>query len=289
MRATHTVPSDSPANDDQFGDAFFKRFTLRPSPLELEPGVSKTYPFPTLYHDVGCAIGIFLCDYDAARALMPDPKLIPVKMPRRRTLVIFSCYEYRSVLHVWPYNEIAMTIPVLANPGFAPTLLPMLLPALFPRFGYHVFSMPVTSKENQIRGNKLWGLPKVTRDIDIETRDGDCTTVAREEDGTPYFTLRVPTTGSATNFDVKGHLYGVLDGRVIQAQTCFKGVFNVNKHLGMLWRPRAPERPYLTLGDGPSAAPLRALNLEPHPFQLRYSQSMNAAFDLPIMGYDINR
>ncbi len=288
MQATTSVRADRPANDDQFGDPFFKRFTLRPAatPLDLGDGIVKSYPFPTLYHDVGCAIGIFMCDYQAARALMPHPKIVPVRMTRGRTLVIFSCYEYRQVLQVWPYNEIAMTIPVMAGARLAPPVLPMLADRLFPRFGYYVFGMPVTSKENQIRGNKIWGLPKVTQDIDIERRGDDCVTVAKEADGTPYFTLAVPTRGAETEFDVSGHLYSKLDGRILKSRTCFEGRFAVTKHMGVLARRGvAADRAYLTLGAGPSAAPLRALQIEPLPFQLRYTPSMNAAFDLPIPGF----
>ncbi len=291
MQASLKVQPDMPANDEQFGDAFFKRFTLHaPAPLELEDGIAKSYPFPTLYGDVGCAIGIFLCDYDAARALMPHPTIVPVRMTRGRALVIFSCYEYRQVLKVWPYNEIAMTIPVMANASFRPAVLPMLLSGLFPRFGYYVFGMPVTSRENQLRGNKLWGLPKITHAIDIDAAGDDCVTTAREPDGAPYFTLRVPKSGKPTDFDVRGHLYSKLDGKILKSQTCFKGRFNVTKHMRALWKKGlVPDREYLTIGQGPSAQPLRDLKIEPHPFQFRYTPSMNAAFDLPIAGFEIDR
>jgi hypothetical protein len=292
MQASLKVRPDMPANDDRFGDPFFKRFALRPapSPLALEDGVEKTYPFPTLYADVGCAIGIFLCDYQAARAMMPHPSITPVRMTKGRTLVIFSCYEYRQVLKVWPYNEIAMTIPVMANAGFRPPILPMLASGLFSRFGYYVFGMPVTSRENQLRGNRLWGLPKVTQAIDIDSSGDDSVTIAREADGTPYFTLRVPKSGAATEFDVRGHLYSKLDDRILKSQTCFKGRFAVNKHMSLLWKKNAsPDREYLTIGESAAAAPLRALQIEPHPFQTRYTPSMNAAFDLPIAGFEISK
>jgi hypothetical protein len=286
MEATTTVRPDRPANDDRFTDPFFARFALRPAPLDLGDGVEKTYSFPTLYHDVGCAIAIFMCDYEAARMMMPHPRITPVRMTRGRTLVIFSCYEYRQVLGVWPYNEIAMTIPVMAGARLAPPVVPMLLSGLFPRFGYYVFAMPVTSKENQIRGNRLWGLPKVTQAIDIERHGDDSVTVAREADGTPYFELAVPTTGAPTDFDVAGHLYSKLDGRILKSRTCFKGRFAVQKHMRVLARRGLPaDRPYLTLGSGPSARRLRDLGIEPQPFQLRYTPSMNAAFDLPIPGF----
>ena len=292
MQANLTVRPDKPANDDQFGDPFFRRFTLRPSdkPLALEGGIEKTYPFPTLYHDVGCAIGIFLCDYDAAVALMPHRRILPVRMTRGRSLVIFSCYEYRQVLQVWPYNEIAMTIPVMANATLRPPVLPMLLSPLFKRFGYHVFSMPVTSRENQLRGNRLWGLPKVTQQIDIDVAGGDCVTKACESDGTPYFTLRVPTSGAPTEFDVTGSLYSALDGRILKSRTAFKGRFNVTKHMrALLTRDLSPDREYLTLGDGPSAKVLRELRIESQPFQFRYTPSMNAAFELPQRGFEIDQ
>jgi hypothetical protein len=204
--------------------------------------------------------------------------------------VIFSCYEYRQVLQVWPYNEIAMTIPVMANARFRPPVLPMLASALFPRFGYYVFSMPVTSKENQLRGNKLWGLPKVTQQIDIEVQGDECVTTARDDSGAAYFELRVPTTGKPTQFDVKGHLYSKLDGRIVKSQTNFQGRFAVNKHMGVLRRRGlVPARESLTLGNSAAAAPLRALGIEAHPFQFRYTPSMNAAFDLPASGFDIER
>jgi hypothetical protein len=287
MDATTTVRPDRPENDDQFRDPFFARFDLRPgAPLDLGDGIQKTYPFPTLYHDVGCAIAIFLCDYGAARALMPDPRIVPVRMPRGRALVIFSSYQYRQVLHVWPYNEIAMSIPVLANARLGPPLLPMLVPGLFPRFGYFVFGMPVTSKENQLRGNKIWGLPKVTQAIDIEVSGADCVTVARADDGSPYLELSVPTEGAPTDFDVSGHLYSKLDGRILRSRTCFKGRFNVTKDLRALVG-RAAGRERLKLGAGPAAATLRGLGIEPRPFQLRYASSMNAAFELPIPGFEL--
>jgi len=58
-------------------------------------------------------------------------------------------------------------------------LLPMIADNMFSKLGYYVFGMPVTSKENQIRGNKIWGLPKVTQDIDITENQDTCEIVAK--------------------------------------------------------------------------------------------------------------
>lgn len=265
-----------------FSGPFFDRFSLRPAPapLELADGVAKTYLFPTFYADVTCAIAIFLCDYRRAVALMPHPSMQPVRMPRGRAVVLLSCYEYKRVMNLAPYNEIAMTIPVMVGGG-APPLLPLLMN--LKNKGYYVFSMPVTSLENQIRGTRIWGLPKIVETIDIEVDDERCTTVARDADGAPYFELAVPTTGSQKHFDETGHLYSMLDGTLLKSRTCFAGDFRVRTDFGRLWKKGAGgAAPALKLGRSPRADVLRSLEIEEAAFQYRFCPAMSSCFDLPL-------
>lgn len=283
MKPTLDLKAEMLPNEHLFTDPFFQRFALRhaPTPLALSETVSKDYLFPTLYADVTCAIGIFHCDYDAAKAMLPHPKMRPVRMTLGRSLVAFSCYEYKNVLNIGPYNEIAMTIPVLFDPKIDVPVAPMVVSG-FPGFGYYVFSMPVTSKENQLRGNKLWGLPKVTEEIDVFEERGDCVTVAKDDAGAEYFRLRVPMSGKPARFDVSTVLYSELDGKLLKSPTNFRGTFNVTKHMGLLARKNAkPDRTYLTIGQGKGSETLRNLKLEEHPFQFRYIRGLTSAFDLP--------
>ncbi|MCP4671034.1 MAG: acetoacetate decarboxylase family protein, partial [Desulfobacula sp.] len=265
MKATYDFDEKMVDNKDKFENEFFSRFSLRHAlqPLQLNDSVSKDYKFPTFYSDVTCAIGIFLCSYDKAYNLVRQkfgPKVKPVCMTRQRSLVVFSCYEYKNVMNVAPYNEIAMTIPIMVDPMVNVPLLPMIMDKLFSNFGFYVFSMPVTSKENQIRGNKIWGLPKVTQEIDIEENGGDCVIYAKEESGEPYFKLTVPTGGKPTDFDVTSNLYSRLNGYFLQSETNFKATFNVKKHMDLLVKKNAtPDRTYLILGDTPSAKVLKDL------------------------------
>ena len=170
MKPNTRLDPDLVDNGDHFTDEFFRRFDLRPAPepLALSDEVSKSYSFPTFYTDVTCAIAIFLCDRSRAQAMMPHPSMQPVKMPGGRSVVLFSCYEYKNVMNIAPYNEIAMTIPIMVGGGWAPPVLPLVMD--FRSKGYYVFSMPVTSLENQIRGTSIWGLPKVVEEIEISDR-----------------------------------------------------------------------------------------------------------------------
>lgn len=275
------------ANEAEFSDAFFQQFVLRSAkqPLKLTDSISKDYQFPTLYGNVTCAIGIFLCDYKKAQAMLPHPKMKPISMPKGRALVTFSCYEYQSVRGVAPYNEIAMTIPVMIDPSINVPVLPVIMDSLFKKFGYYVFHMPVTSLENRIRGNDIWGLPKVVDTINIKVEQNISKTSAIDEWGNEYFSLSVPTTGKATDFDVKSNIYSKLGNNLLQSPTQFKAQFNVNKYMNRLWQKGGKDPGLLTLGKGPYGDLLRTLEIDPQPFQFRYAAHMNACFHLPNEDY----
>ncbi len=271
-------------NKDKFDHDFFKRFELthaRP-PLELSETVSKQYLFPTLYGDVRCAIGIFLCDYDAAKAMMPHSSMQPLSMSGGRALVAFSNYTYRNVLGVRPYNEIAMAIPVLTGAAINPPVLPIVMDRWFAKFGYYIFSMPVTSLENRIRGRNIWGLPKDVNRLDIDVEGDVCTTVAFNEQGDKYLEISVPTQGTSQDFDVESNLYSVLDGLLLQSPTYFKGTFNLTKNMGKLFgrNPANAKSALAIVGDSVEAQRLRDLKIDPVPFQTRYTNSMNSCFAL---------
>jgi hypothetical protein len=287
MKPNNIIEPGLLANQDQFTDEFFRQFKLRSNkqPLKLSNEISKDYQFPTLYGNVTCAIGVFLCNYDKAQAMLPHPKMKPVAMPKGRALVTFSCYEYQQVLGLAPYNEIAMTIPVMIDPGVNVPVLPMIMDGMFRRFGYYVFHMPVTSLENRIRGNNIWGLPKVVDTIEISVNNGTSKTVATDKQGNEYFALSVPTSGKTTNFDVRSNIYSKLGKQLLQSPTQFKASFNVTKHMNRLWKTGGDDPGVLSIGKGPYADLLRKLNIEPQPFQFRYAAYMNACFDLPNVDY----
>jgi len=282
MKADFNLVPDIPDNEDEFTSDFYKRFTLRKNtqPLQISDEISKDFSFPTFYKNVSCGIGIFMCNFDKAQAVLSHSSMKPVRMPGNRAVVIFSCYEYKNVMNMQPYNEIAMTIPLLMDPGISVPVLPLISKA-FKNFGYHVFSMPVTSEENRIRGQKIWGIPKVTERIDIEQKDGFSTTIAYDENDKEYFRLKVPMNGKAASFDETGQLYSILNNDIIKAQTNFKGDFKVNKHMGLLFnKGKKSNDPLLNLGDSPRAEVLKSLEIEESVFQTRWCPNMEACFDL---------
>ena len=286
MKATWDIPEELLDNESEFRNDFYQRFVLRKAqqPLKMNEQVSKDYLFPTFYGDVSCAMAVHMCSYDKAAALLAEqlsPDIVPVRMTRGRALVAFSCYEYKKVLGVPPYNEIAIAIPVMVNPGISVPVLPMIIDK-FSRFGYYIAGMPVTSKENTIRGRKIWGLPKVTQDIDIYHEAGECVVKAMDNNGDVYLSLRIPMDGEPTGFDVTSYLYSQLNGKLCRSRTDFKATFNVKKNMQLLFKKdEKPQRPFIELGQTSFAPLLKRLEIEETPFQTRYAQHMSSCFDLP--------
>jgi hypothetical protein len=271
-------------NPEFFDSEFFNRFGLRPAPgpLQLTASIEKLYQFPAFYADVTCAMAIFFCSYQRAKEMLPHPGMEPVRMGRNRALVVFSCYEYRHVMGISPYNEIAMTIPVLINPVVNIPVLPMILPG-FKNFGYYCYSMPVTSLENKIRGHEFWGLPKVVEEISITIKDNICRAQAIDHQQNSYFELRVPIEGKKKHFDVSSYLYSIKNQDLRQSKTCFQGNFTLIKFMDVLFKKgKKPDLEYLRIGPGPSGQVLKNLEIEAHPFQLRFCLGMNSCFDLPV-------
>jgi hypothetical protein len=272
------------ANEDKFQDPFYRRFQLKKRKVKLTDSMEKEYDFPTLYGDVTCAQAIFLCSLEAAQALMPHPAVQPVRALKKHAVMAVSCYEYKNVLGIPPYNEIAFTIAVDVEKKKSPVLLPLMRNSYS---GYFVFSMPVTSRENCLRGNNIWGLPKVTQEINIDV-SGSEAIVTAFDNGAEYFRLRVPKKGKPTPMDETTYLFPKISGIVHKAQTNFKGDFLIKKNLGVLLNPgKVPAEPFLTIGDTPSGRALKNLQLAPMPLQMRYVEHMTACFDYYDEKYEL--
>jgi len=272
------------SNEDKFKDPFYGRFKLKKRKVKLTGTMEKEYDFPTLYGDVTCCQAIFLCSLSAAQSLMPHSAVKPVRALKNHAVMAVSCYEYKNVLGIPPYNEIAFTIAVDVGKEKSPVLLPLMRNSYS---GYFVFSMPVTSKENCLRGNNIWGLPKVTQEIDIDS-GGSEVTVTAFEGGREYFRLRVPKKGKATAMDETTYLFPKLNGVVHRAQTNFKGDFLIKKNLGVLLNPgKVPAKPFLAIGDTACGRVLKNLQISPMPLQLRYVEHMMACFDYYDESYEL--
>lgn len=275
-----SYPPDLLENGKDFQSGFHTQFSLRVQDLRLDDKVTKGYYFPTLYADVTVSIAMFFCSAKAAKGVLPDPNMSPVNMGLGRSLCILSSYQYGKVRGIAPYNEIAMSIPILVGQKQRFPLLPLLTS---PRgFGYYVFSMPVTTLENQIRGVKLWGLPKVVQEINLYPEGEDYVTEAKDEAGEKYLEFRVPRKGRVKRVTDGTDLISVKEGAMVRSHSESTGKFSVSSfNQTLVRRGMKPLKPYLWLGTSGAAKILKQLQLEPQPFQTRFATGVSSMFDLP--------
>lgn len=286
MKATRQVPAELFDNETEFNSSFFKQFDLikRQPALDLGEGIVKDYKFPTFYGDTECVQVGFLCDYDAAQKLMPSPELKPLNMLNGRSLVIIAAYRYNKVLNVVPYNEIAVTIPVLKQPALNLPILPLLKPN-YKNFGFYVLDMPVTSLENQIRGTEIWGLPKTVNDIEINSSDKNISVNANNSQGEDYLQLTLPIPDKTEDLKLQNQLFSFLNNQMLQSENKAEALFKSKKNLAQLLssnnKTSLDDSPYISLGNCAEANRLRQLKLYGEPLMIRYTDKMEASFSLP--------
>ncbi len=283
MKPSNTFSDELVDNRNRFQSDFFKKFALRraPSPLALNDKISKDYLFPTFYTEVTSAVAVFFCSYEKALKALPDTNLKPVSMGQGRALLALSSYQYGTVLGIPAYNEVAVTIPVVLRQSINPPLLPLLFSGLT-GMGYYVASMPVTSKENEIRGHKIWGLPKVLEEISFSKEGGSFHTQVKEASGETYLKFRVPLDGKESEIGQVTHLYSKFNGRLRKSKSESVGKFKTTKYPRALFKKSLkPKESYLVLGNSPSGLALKNLEIEAHPFEVRYSDAVSSMFDLP--------
>lgn len=285
MKINKIISASPVDNKERFNDAFFERFSQNKQKVRLSKNVFKIYSFPTFYKDVKFATIAFFCSYKKALELMPHPKIRPVRMNRNKALIIFSCYQYKTVNEIEPYNEVGFLIPVLANHGFCMPILPLLLGKYLKNFGYHVVRMPVTSLESKIRGDEIWGLPKQVNEIDYSIEGKYYVCRVREEDGMDIVKVAVPMTGGSTHLDETAFLFTKKKNRILKSQAWFKGHFLVNRFTRQIYRPTVPNQRYIEIGPSETGRLLKYLEIEKHPFQTRISFDLTSAFDLPLNNF----
>ena len=269
-------------NYQVFTDDFFSPFKDKQINYELQltNSISKTFKFPTFFKGTENGLGIFLCSYEKLKKHMPNQNLDPVRMPGGRAVFAISCFKYMHIQEMQAYNEISFTVPVVTKGHLNIPFLTMAAKNLS-NIGYYVFSMPVNSEENNIRGNKIWGLPKFNTRIDISTNTDKMHTVLYDGEQ-PYIELTYPTHGHEKNFREDINVYSFLNTQFLKARVVYTGKYKVNRHLGVaLSKSASANSEFIKINDTPRGKILKDLEIDSMPFETRYSNNVLSALHLP--------
>lgn len=184
---------------------FFAGVERRLRPLPLSDGSSVEFPLRS-YAGVMMALSLTVA-YDAAAALPPARHFVPVRLTRRRALLVLIAVEYTRKC-IGPYREVLAALPILRGARWNPPLVPALLKDRWPGFGLYLTHIGVTTERARIVGWEILGFPKILVDI-VFSEDGRRRTCAVMEDRTPILSFSVATPAARRLRRSEMHVYSL--------------------------------------------------------------------------------
>ncbi len=197
----------------------------------------------------------FPCDAQKAAALLPGGELHPFRMPDGRALLVVTVIDYRTT-DIGSYVEYSIAIACTHGPTPAPRLLPALFRYRY-GLGQYVLDLPVSTEVSVKGGKGIWGMPKHQASLDFVIGDE---WVSSQYDLDGQLVLRV---------DVKRPRRSWLTLSLGAANYCaFRGMLmksyiSFGARAGVRLFDKTAAR--LTFGEHPRIAPVRALDVDPHP------------------------
>ena len=205
---------------------------------------------PAKYYRTDAFAGVFSADDAAIRAVLPTPELHPAHLPGGQAVVMISAFNYLET-SIGPYGEVMIAVPCVLGHD-APPLLPLLMEARYPGFGYFVLHLPVTSRIALEGGRRLANYPKFIGDMAFE-RQPDYQRVRLTEGDSPILTLTIHQRGLPLKDNRPVHVYTARDPDLLKTAIPACSVYQV----GLM-----PGWGHLALGTHPIAEQLRGLDVD---------------------------
>jgi hypothetical protein len=220
---------------------------------------------PVRYYDWSAILAHFPAPARRVQEILPSPRLKPALFLPGTAIVTLVAMEYQRVSDVAPYNEAAVMVPVLYEPGVNIPGIPLFLPQLFKRFGLYVHHLPVTTREAYDFGVEIWGYPKFIAEIEF-TETTELRRSSLGADGKDIFTLEVrkwPTKIRSVNY----HSYTVKGGQLLQTPVQTRGRYGIARFKGGA---------SYTLGNHPIAEELRRLGIGERALESQYAPELQS-------------
>ncbi len=230
-----------------------------------DPSSAPNVELPIHYVESSMMTVAYAAATSRLQALTPAGMRVVELVPGRAPLAII-CFDYTAT-SIGPYGEIGIGWPVVDSTRWQPPLLPLLLERRWPRMGWWVHHLPVTTEVALRAGRSIWGYPKFLAEIGFEWHGPRriCTLAA---DGSEILRVALDTRLPArpSRFPLK--TYSVLDDQLLATTIDVDAV-------GIRRQVRVSAE--LTLGAHPVGRELAELDLNlSRPVEVRWFPSWRA-------------
>lgn len=178
--ALRNTPTATPMNQA----TFFQHITQ----FSAQVG-AQSIPVPVFYQDIMALSAQFLAPIAKIQALLPSPRMHPLRVTPWHGVVNIAAFEYRQC-DIGPYNEVAIALPFVLDrpsPLFVGTLSPV--PPVLQVFVRH---LPVTTQLACDAGIQFANYPKFVADITFK-QDSNSIHCQLQGGDRPILSLTAPT------------------------------------------------------------------------------------------------
>ncbi|HUT54179.1 MAG TPA: acetoacetate decarboxylase family protein [bacterium] len=171
------------------------------------------FKLPILYRRLDTFFAMFGADYRAVSALLPSPRLKPIKVWPGRAAITLNAFNYLDT-DIGPYGEFSVGVPCLLKHAGRRLL------------GVYVHRLPVTTEIAMAGGIGLWGYPKFLCDMKFENTAAEhlVTLTAGEQ---LILELRVKKGGLSVDRAMNLGTFTVKDGEIVYTSLVTQGLARV--------------------------------------------------------------
>lgn len=231
---------------------------------------SRSVNLPIRYRDAESMMAFFPLPTRHVRRLLRSPRMRPVEVVPGFAVAAFAAFEYRDT-DIGPYNEFGICFPILYKNPVSVPFLPVIFEKSYPRLGFYIQHLPVTTEIACRAGRELYGYPKFVADIQFEMTEGE-RICHLHEGGKNILSLAVSRPeGRLRQEERRLVTYSILGER--ELKTVLETKMNIEH--------RRIRGATLTLGDHSIARDLKRFEISNKILESRYAEEMEAVLPAP--------
>jgi hypothetical protein len=236
------------------------------------------HPFnmPVFYYDVTTVIAAFLTPLNKVQALLPSPRMKPLRATPWHAVTVIACFEYRDC-DAGPYNEVAVSFPFTLD--HSARVLTGLMHHIAKGPMTYVYKLPVTTETARHFGVDFYNFPKFIANVEF-SRDAGWIHCHLAEGGHDIFTLSSKLLPVKPANRWRFDCFSRRDDRMLRSEV----TVNVREQV----ISRNPAHVKLEFGDHKLAQELRDLKLS-RMVHLQYLPACQTILSSVVESYEMNK